>query len=69
MDKPNVLSKDSKEYELLLSDQSFAQKIREQRKLNTSKRNAKLMIYKQKAESKGITVTDSEVEKYMSENK
>ncbi len=69
MDKPNVLSKDSKEYELLLKDQTFAHKIREQRKLNTSKRNAKLMIYKLKAESKGITVTDSEIDKYMSENK
>ena len=64
-----TINKDSKEYEALLTDRKFAQKIREQRKENTAKRNAKLMLYKQKAESKGITVSDDEVTKYMNDNK
>ena len=69
MAESSTINKDSKEYELLLKDRTFAHKIREQRKMNTSKRNARLMLFKQKAESKGIKVSDSEVEKYLSDNK
>lgn len=50
--------------ELQQAKQTLAQ-AKEKQRNQWQRRNAKLMIFKTKAEAKGITVTEEEIDKYL----
>ena len=66
MSKESSVNLSQSEYESLLTDQKLAQKVRDRQKFYTKRRNAVLMIYKQKALDKGITVSEEEITEYLS---
>ena len=51
----------------LLKNERELQKIKTRQKNAWKRRNARLMIFKQKAESKGLTVTEEEIDKYLND--
>ena len=51
----------------LLKNERELQKIKTRQKNAWKRRNARLMIFKQKAESKGLTVSEKEIDEYLND--